>query len=91
MNNEQRKALEDLRAFITFALDSDSMSFISTLGTIGHDVRGLFDESDNIGSTGFLPRSHGYAKRCKGCGELLHGEIRVHHHTDSKTGEDITS
>jgi hypothetical protein len=27
---------------------------------------------------------------CKGCGDPLYDVIRVHHHTDSITGEDIT-
>ena len=84
MNNEQKKALEDIKAFIGFAIEND-MPFFSILGNIGHDVSGLLNEDDT-----FLPRTHGYAKRCKRCGELLNGEVRVHHHTDSRTGEDIT-
>ncbi len=82
MNKEQIKALEDLKAFITFAIAED-MSFFSVLGTLGHDIRGLFDEDKT-----FLPRTNGYAKRCKGCGELLNGEVRVHHHDEN--GVDVT-
>lgn len=82
MNTEQIKALEDLKAFIQFAI-TENMSFYSVLGTLGHDIKGLFEEDDS-----FLPRTNGYAKRCKGCGELLNGEVRVHHH--SENGVDVT-
>lgn len=59
MTNEQRKAVEDLKAYLEFALAED-VPFYSVLGTVGHDIRGLFDEDAT-----FLPRTSGYSERVK--------------------------
>lgn len=59
MHDEQKKALEDMKAFIDFAIAED-MPFFSVLGTLGHDIRGLFEEDAT-----FLPRTSGYAERAK--------------------------
>lgn len=59
MNDEEKKAIEDMRAFLDFALlHAEDVTFFSVLSTIGHDVNGLFNE-DKL----FLPRTHGYAER----------------------------
>lgn len=76
MTTEEKQALQDLKAFIEFAINED-MPFFSTLGTIGHDVRGLYDQDET-----FLPRTHGYFKRCAQCGEDMYGTIKVHSHTE---------
>lgn len=57
MDENQTKALLDMKAFIEFAV-AEGMSFYSVLGTLGHDVRGLFDEDET-----FLPRTSGYSTR----------------------------
>lgn len=59
MKQGQKEALLDLRAYIDFAL-KEHVSFYSVLGTIGHDVNGLFN-----GDAEFLPRTSGYSKPVK--------------------------
>lgn len=60
MTDEQKAALLDLAAFAKWAAENpDAITFTGALGTIGHDIRGLFDEDDKM----FLPRTSGYAER----------------------------
>lgn len=57
MNEKEKEALQDVKAFIDFAVAQD-MPFLNVLGTLGHDIGGLLD-----GDKFFLPRTHGYAGR----------------------------
>lgn len=61
MNKKEAKVLRDLQAFIGWAIES-KQSYFSVLGTIGHDVSGLFNADDKL----FLPRTSGYAERVAG-------------------------
>lgn len=61
MTKNQIKTLEDLKAFIEFAIETGFTTYTAVLATIGHDINGLFDTKDKL----FLPRTHGYSKRIK--------------------------
>lgn len=82
MEKNEKEALLDMKAFIEFAIEED-LRFSMVLGTIGHDLNGLYENRK-----GFLPRTHGYFKRCAYCGEPMYTTVRAHHHTEN--GLDVT-
>lgn len=60
MNQEEKQKLLDLAAYIMWAVESEQ-TYFSVLGTIGHDVGGLFNTDDTM----FLPRTRGYTNLVK--------------------------
>ncbi len=63
MTKQEIKFLEDLRAFLDWAIVNHKamkLSFWTVLATLAHDARGLFDyKTDKF----FSPRTSGYAKK----------------------------
>ena len=62
LTEEEKDILYNMQGFLQFALDND-MEFFMVLGTLGHDVTGLFAEHGK--NRGFSPRTTSYGKFVK--------------------------
>ncbi|MFH1485752.1 MAG: hypothetical protein ABIH46_06755 [Chloroflexota bacterium] len=56
MNEKDKKTLEDIRAFLKWAIDNGHC-FMWALAQVGHDISGLL-----AGDPGFSPRTAGYSE-----------------------------
>lgn len=82
MTDDQKKMLQDLQAFITFALDKD-LEFMQVLATIGHDTNGLLKAylkrgAENVSN----PRTADYDRRmnvvvCEQCNEEKRRDVCI--------------
>ena len=60
MTEEEKQKIEDIRAFLKWAIDNDQ-SFMGTLSNVGHDITGFI-----IKDRGFTPRTAGYSTKERG-------------------------
>ena len=67
MNDDQRAVLQDMQAFIQFALEKD-LDYMNVIATLGHDVNGVLRNFGRPNKDDHVhPRTTGYAKKMNFC------------------------
>ena len=72
MNEEDKKRIEDIRAFLKWAVDTGH-SFYWAMAQVGHDISGLLS-----GNLPFTPRTAGYAEYAeKEGGRIMPSKVSI--------------